>query len=83
MIDRKLSFGNDSWTGARLAAALYSVFATLKRNDIDLNHWLHDWLTACAEAGGPPADLRPWLPWSMTPTERARLQQPRASPSDA
>ena len=59
------------------------VFATLKRNDIDLDHWLHDWLTACAEAGGPPTDLTPWLPWSMTTTERERLQQPRAPPRHA
>ena len=83
VIGRKLSFGNDSWIGARLTAMLYGVFATLKRNDIDLDHWLHDWLTACAEAGGPPTDLTPWLPWSMTPTERERLQQPRAPPSHA
>ena len=81
IIGRKLSFGNDSWIGARLTAMLYGVFATLKRNDIDLDHWLHDWLTACAEAGRPPADLAPWLPWSMTPTVRERLQQPRAPPS--
>ena len=83
VIGRKLSFGNDSWIGARLTAMLYGVFATLKRNDIDLDHWLHDWLTACAEAGGPPTDLTPWLPWSMTATERERLQQPRAPPRHA
>ena len=40
-------------------------------------------LRAAAEAGGPPTDLTPWLPWSMTPTERERLQQPRAPPSHA
>ena len=83
VIGRKLSFGNDSWIGARLTAMLYGVFATLKRHDIDLDHWLHDWLTACAEAGAPPTDLTPWLPWSMTATERERLQQPRAPPSHA
>ena len=83
VISRKLSFGNDSWTGARLTATMYSVFATLKRHGIDLEPWLHDWLSACARAGGPPADPAPWLPWSMTPARRQTLQQPRAPPADA
>ena len=80
VIARKLSFGNDSWTGARLTARLYSVLATLKRHRIDQEHWMHDWLGACAAAGRVPADLAPWLPWSMTPARRRHLQQPGASP---
>ena len=83
VISRKISFGNDSWTGARLTAMMYSVFGTLKRHGIDIEHWLHDWLAACAAGGGPPADPAPWLPWSMTPARRQRLQQPRAPPDDA
>ena len=67
VIGRKLSFGNDSWTGARLTGHMYSVLGTLKRHEIDLEHWLHDWLSACAEAGRAPPDLTPWLPWSMDP----------------
>ena len=81
VIARKLSFGNDSWTGAHLTAHLYSVLATLKRHRIDLEHWLHEWLGACAAAGQAPSDLAPWLPWSMDPARRLRLQQPRASPA--
>ena len=80
VIGRKLSFGNDSWTGARLTGHIYSVLATLKRHGIDLEHWLHEWLSACAAAGRAPSDLTPWLPWSMDPARRERLQQPRASP---
>ena len=80
VIGRKLSFGNDSWTGARLTGHMYSVLGTLKRHEIDLEHWLHDWLSACAEAGRAPPDLTPWLPWSMEPARRQRFQQPRASP---
>ena len=80
VIGRKLSFGNDSWTGARLTGHMYSVLGTLKRHEIDLEHWLHDWLGACAEAGRAPPDLTPWLPWSMDPARRQRFQQPRASP---
>ena len=80
VIARKLSFGNDSWTGARLTAHLYSVLTTLKRHGIDLEHWLHEWLGACAAAGRAPPALAPWLPWSLPPARRHRLQQPRASP---
>ena len=80
VIGRKLSFGNDSWTGARLTGHMYSVLGTLKRHEIDLEHWLHDWLSACAEAGRAPPDLTPWLPGSMEPARRQRFQQPRASP---
>ena len=80
VIGRKLSFGNDSWTGARLTGHMYSVLGTLKRHEIDLEHWLHDWLSACAEAGRAPPDLTPWLPWSMEPARRQRFQQPRAPP---
>ena len=80
VIGRKLSFGNDSWTGARLTGHMYSVLGTLKRHEIDLEHWLHDWLSACAEAGRAPPDLTPWLPWSMDPARRQRFQQPRAPP---
>ena len=83
VISRKLSFGNDSWIGARLTAMMYGIFGTLTRHGIDLDHWLHDWLTACAAAGGPPSDPASWLPWSMTPARREQLQQPRAPPDHA
>ena len=83
VISRKISFGNDSWTGARLTAMLYSIFGTLTRHGIDLDHWLRDWLTAAAAAGAPPADPAPWLPWSMTPDRREHLRQPRAPPEHA
>ena len=80
IIGRKLSFGNDSWGGARLTAQLYSVLATLNRHEIDLEHWLHEWLSACAAGGCTPSDLAPWLPWSMDAARRKRFGQPRASP---
>ena len=79
VIGRKLSFGNDSWTGARLTGHMYSVLGTLKRHEIDLEHWLHDWLSACAEAARAPPDLTP-LPGSMDPARHQRFQQPRAPP---
>ena len=70
-IGRRLSFGSDSETGARLTALMYSVIGTLALNGIDILCWLQAWLDACAKNGGkPPDDLSPWLPWSMSEEDR-------------
>ena len=77
VIGRRLSFGSDSETGAKLAALLYSVVATLNLNGIDVLRWLEAWLAACADNDGqPPADLSPWLPWSMDEARRRELAAP-------
>ena len=76
VIGRRSCFGSDSEKGAGFTATMYSVAGTLAINGIDVRRWLGEWMTACAENGGhPPADLSPWLPWSMserTLSERAR-----------
>ena len=82
VIGRRLSFGSDSETGAKLAALMYSVVGTLNLNGIDvprwLDAWLDAWLAACAHnAGRPPDELSPWLPWSMDDTRRRELTVPR------
>ena len=67
----------DGETGARFAALLYSVVATLKTNGIDVRRWLEAWLQACAKNGGqPPDELSPWLPWSMSEERRRALMAP-------
>lgn len=78
VIARKLSFGSDSLDGARLTALMYSVLGTVEKNGLDVQRWLTDWLTACAEnAHSPPADLHPWLPWTMSEqTRRAYTTAP-------
>ncbi len=77
VIGRRLSFGSDSETGARLTALMYSVIGTLNLNGIDVLRWLETWLTACAHNGGrPPDDLAPWLPWSMDEARRRELTAP-------
>ena len=76
-IGRRLSFGSDSETGAKLAALMYSVVGTLNLNGIDVLRWLDAWLAACAHNGGrPPEDLAPWLPWSMDAARRRELTAP-------
>ena len=77
VIGRRLSFGSDSQTGAKLAALMYSVVGTLNLNGIDVPRWLDAWLAACAENGGrPPDDRAPWLPWSMDDARRRELTAP-------
>ena len=77
-IGRRLSFGSGSEDGARFTARMYSVVGTLKINGIDVLRWLKAWLTACANnAGKPPHDLSPWLPWSMSEERRREFTAPR------
>ena len=76
-IDRALSFGSDSETGARFTAMMYSVTGTVAMNGLDVRRWLGEWLNACADNGGePPEDLSRWLPWSMSPQRRRELTAP-------
>ena len=77
VIGRRLSFGSDSETGARFTARMYSVVGTLALNGIDVRRWLEAWLGACAaNAGRPPQDLSPWLPWSMSEERKRALIAP-------
>ena len=73
VIGRKLSFGSDSLEGAAFSATMYSITGTLRMNGVDIRKWLTGYLEACAMNGGPPADLSPWLPWSMGAERRRAL----------
>ena len=77
VIGRSLSFGSDSEKGAEFTAMMYTVTGTLAMNGIDVRRWLGEWLDACADnAGKPPQDLSPWLPWSMSAERRRALMAP-------
>ena len=77
VIGRRLIFGSDSVEGARFTAMMYTVVGTLTLNGINIRHWLHAWLTACAQKGGkPPDDPGPWLPWSMSEERKQDLMAP-------
>ena len=77
VIGRRLCFGSDSRDGADFTAVMYSVVGTLALNGIDVLRWLEAWLEACAKNGGkPPADLSPWLPWSMSEERRREFMAP-------
>jgi transposase len=59
---------------AVLAAALFSILATLKLWKINPRLWLQWYLQSCAEAGGQaPKDIKPFLPWNLSEEMRAKL----------
>ena len=61
------------WSG-RLAAMLFSLFATLSLAKFNVRTWLTWYLKSCAENGGQvPSDINPFLPWKMSVEKRREL----------
>jgi transposase len=74
-------YGSGAWWSGRLAAALFSILATLRLWQINPRLWLHWYLQSCAAAGGQaPTDIQSFLPWNLTPSKRAELRQDTATP---
>ncbi len=74
---RKNYYGPGSEWSGRLAVMLFSIFATLKLWKLNPQRWLTWFLEACATAGGrAPADISGFLPWNLTPEQRAWLAGP-------
>jgi transposase len=64
VVGRKNYYGSGAIWSGRLAAMLFSLFATLERCQINGRQWLISYLEACAKAGGrPPPNVADWLPW--------------------
>lgn len=76
VVGRKNYYGSGALWSGTLAAALFSLFGTLRLWHINPRVWLTEYLTACALAGGKaPADGERFLPWN-----RAAGHPLRASP---
>ena len=74
---RKNYYGSGAVWSADLAAMLFSILQTIILGGLNPRHWLHDYLTACAENGGlAPTDLTPFLPWTMDAVRLNKLKQP-------
>ena len=72
-LGRKNFYGSGSLWSGKLAAALFSIVATLKRWQINPRRWLQWYLQSCAEAGGQaPKDIEPFLPWNLSEEMRAK-----------
>jgi transposase len=84
-VGRKNYYGSGALWSGRLAAMLFSLFATLQMCGLNVRHWLTWYLQSCAAAGGhTPADVSPFLPWTMSDEQRKALAIPSAiTPPDS
>jgi transposase len=73
-LGRKNYYGSGALWSGRLAAMLFSLFATLSLAKINVRTWLTWYLKSCAENGGQvPPDINPFLPWKISVEKRREL----------
>jgi transposase len=76
-VARKNFYGSGSLWSGRLAATMFSLFATLARWKLNPRLWLRWYLESCAAAGGKaPEDIQPFLPWNLSDERRLQLGAP-------
>lgn len=73
-LGRKNYYGSGALWSGRLAAMLFSLFATLTLTKLNVRKYLTWYLQSCAENGGKaPVDLSQFLPWTISPEKRREL----------
>jgi transposase len=73
-VARKNYYGSGALWSGRLAAMLFSLFATLDLAQINIRIWLTWFLQSCADHGGQvPFDIHPFLPWNMSSEQRREM----------
>jgi transposase len=73
-VARKNYYGSGALWSGRLAAMLFSLFATLDLARINIRIWLSWYLQSCADNGGRvPLNIDPFLPWNMSPEQRRAM----------
>jgi transposase len=73
-LGRKNYYGSGALWSGRLAAMLFSLFATLTMAEINIRTWLGQFLESCAENGGRvPSDIDRFLPWKMSEQRRREM----------
>ena len=83
-VARKNFYGSGSLWSGRLAAAMFSLLATLDHWELNPRRWLTWYLESCAAAGGKtPDDIQQFLPWNLSPERRAALAEQATSPLTA
>jgi transposase len=76
-VARKNFYGSGSLWSGQLAAALFSIIATLSLWKLNPRKWLTWYFEQCAAAGGKvPEDIQPFLPWNLDPAKRNELGDP-------
>ena len=72
-VARKVFYGSAAVWAGHLAAALFSLFATLRLSHLNPRLWLAAYLDACARHGGPPPDAADFLPWNLSDARRRQF----------
>jgi transposase len=80
-LGRKNYYGSGALWSGRLAAALFSLLATLKLWKVNPRQWLNWYLQSCAEAGSQaPNDIEPFLPWNLSEDTLAKMRMGMPTP---
>jgi transposase len=85
-VARKNYYGSGALWSGRLAAMLFTLFATVTLAQLNVRKWLTWFLQSCAENGGrAPEDVTPFLPWQLSAAQRAALtlDPPQSSPDSS
>jgi transposase len=73
-LGRKNYYGSGALWSGRLAAMMFSLFATLTLSKINIRKWLRWYLDSCAENGGKaPDEVTPFLPWTLSEQRRQEM----------
>jgi transposase len=82
-VARKNFYGSGAAWSGRLAAALFSILATLSLWGLNPRRWLTWYFERCAEAGGRvPEDIQPFLPWNLEAETKKGLGEPAVPKGD-
>jgi transposase len=74
-VARKNFYGSGSQWSGQLAAAAFSIFATLSICQLNPRKWLTWYFERCAAAGGNiPADIQAFLPWNLSDEKKNELR---------
>ena len=76
-VARKNFYGSGSQWSGQLAAALFSILATLSMWKLNPRKWLTWYFEQCAAAGGKvPENIQPFLPWNLSEETKRELGEP-------
>jgi transposase len=74
-VARKNFYGSGSQWSGQLAAAAFSIFATLSMCKLNPRKWLTWYFEQCAATGGKvPADIQAFLPWNLSDEKKKELR---------
>jgi transposase len=77
VVGRKNYYGSGSVWSAELAAALFTIFGTLKIWSLNPHTWLLGYFYECALLGGKaPENIQKYLPWNMTEKQKQLFSEP-------